>query len=152
MSLQEMQHFQERHEVARVADVVGTGQKHTISVGMHQCNIGDLPHDTQRWTLNLLGWMNQQELYLLRLNSEIQECHSSFGSGHRIKKPSSIGREYKLFQIKDKRQRLCSRLLSKIGAIEDLLYSTIKKVAVEEELALFNDILKLVVAAHEECK
>ena len=54
-------------------------------------------------------------------------------------------------QIKDKRQRLYSRLLRKIGAIEDLFYSSKNKVAVEEELAQFNDILKLVVAAHEEC-
>ena len=31
-------------------------------------------------------------------------------------------------------------------------YSSKNKVAVEEELAQFNDILKLFVAAHEECK
>ena len=69
-----------------------------------------------------------------------------------MKKSSSKGREYKLSQIKDKRQRLCSRLLRKIGAIEDLLYSSKNKVSVEEEFAQFNDILKLVVAAHDECK
>ena len=69
-----------------------------------------------------------------------------------MKKPSSKGREYKLSQIKDKRQRLYSRLLRKSGAIEDLFYSSKNKVAVEEELAQFNDILKLVVAAHKECK
>ena len=45
-----------------------------------------------------------------------------------------------------------SRLLRKSGAIEDLFYSSKNKVAVEEELTQFNDILKLVVAAHEECK
>ena len=55
-------------------------------------------------------------------------------------------------QIKDKRQRLYSRLLRKSGTIEDLFYSSKKKVAVEEELAQFNDILKFVVAAHKECK
>ena len=69
-----------------------------------------------------------------------------------MKKPSIKVREYKLSQIKDKRQRLNSRLLRKNGAIEDLFYSSKNKVAVEEELAQFNDILKLVVAAHEECK
>ena len=69
-----------------------------------------------------------------------------------MKKPSSKGREYKLSQIKDKRQRLYSRLLRKSGAIEDLFYSSKNKVAVEEEFAQFNDILKLVVAAHEEWK
>ena len=53
-------------------------------------------------------------------------------------------------QIKDKRQRLYPRLLRKSDAIEDLLCSSRSKVAVEEKLAQFNDILKLV--AHEECK
>ena len=69
-----------------------------------------------------------------------------------MKKPSIKVREYKLSQIKDKRQRLNSRLLRKNGAIEDLFYSSKNKVAVEEELTQFNDILKLVVAVHEECK
>ena len=60
-----------------------------------------------------------------------------------MKKPSIKVREYKLSQIKDKRQRLNSRLLRKNGAIEDLFYSSKNKVAVEEELTQFNDILKL---------
>ena len=152
MSLQEMQQFQEKHEVARADDIVGTDQAHTASVGMHQGNARDLPDDTQRWISNLLGRIHQQELDLLRQNSEVQESQSSFGRGQRVKKPSSKGREYKLSQIKDKRQRLYSRLLRKSGAIEDLFYSSKNKVAVEEELAQFNDILKLVVAVHEECK
>ena len=47
---------------------------------------------------------------------------------------------------------MCSRLLRKSDVIEDLLNLSKNKVAVEEELAQFNDILKLVVAAHEELK
>ena len=43
-----------------------------------------------------------------------------------MQKLSSKGRKYKLPQIKDKRQRLYSRLLRKSGAIEDLLYSSKK--------------------------
>ena len=39
------------------------------------------------------------------------------------------------------RQRLYSRLLRKSGDIGDLFYSSKSKVAVEEELAQFNDIL-----------
>ena len=65
-----------------------------------------------------------------------------------MKNPSSKGRECKLSHITDKRQRLYSRLLSKGGAIEDLLYSSMNKVAVEEELAQFNETRKLVVATH----
>ena len=112
---------------------------------MHQGNARDLPDDTQ-------VDIHQQELDLLRQNSEVQESQSIFGREQRVNKPSSKGREYKLSQIKDKRQRLYSRLLRKSGAIEDLFYSSKNKVAVEEELAQFNDILKLVVAAHKECK
>ena len=69
-----------------------------------------------------------------------------------MKKPSSKGGEYKLYKIKDKRQRLYSRLLRKNGAIEELFFISKNKAAVEEDSAQFNDILKLVVAAHEECK
>ena len=142
MPLQEMQQFQEKHKAARADDIVGTDQQLTSSVGMHQGNARDLPDDTQRWISNLPGGIHQQELDLLRQNSEVQESQSSFGRGHRVKKPSSKGREYKLSQIKDKRQRLYFRLLRKNGAIEDLFYSSKNKVAVKEELAQFNDILK----------
>ena len=45
-----------------------------------------------------------------------------------------------------------SQILRKSAAIEDLFYSSKNKVAVEEELAQFNGILKLVVAAHKEWK
>ena len=152
MSLQEIQQFQEKQEVARADDIVGTDQPHTASVGMNQGNARDLPDETQRWISNFPGEIHQQESDLLRQNREVQESQSSFGRGQLVKKPSSTERQYKLPQIKDKRQRLYSRLLRKIGAIEDLFYSYKIKVAVEEELAQFNDILKLVVAAHEECK
>ena len=55
-------------------------------------------------------------------------------------------------QIKGKRQKLYSTLLRKSSANEDLFFSSKNKVTVEEELTQFNDILKLVAAAHEECK
>ena len=61
MSLQEMQQFQEKHEVARADNIVGTDQPHTASVGMHQGNARDLPDDTQRWRLKLPGGIHQQE-------------------------------------------------------------------------------------------
>ena len=69
-----------------------------------------------------------------------------------MKKPLSKRKEYKFSQIKDKRQRLYFRILKKSGAFEDLIYSSKNKVAVEEDLAQFIDILKLVVAVHDECK
>ena len=90
MYLQEMRQFQEKHKVGRADDIVGTDQPHTASVGM--C----LPDDTQRWISNLPHGIHQQELDLLRQNSEVQESKSSFGRGQRAKKQSSKGREYKL--------------------------------------------------------
>ena len=120
--MHEMKQFHGKHEVARADDIVGTDQPHTVSVGIHQVNVRDFPDDTQRSTSNLSGGIHQQELELLRQNSEVQESQSSFGRGQSVKKPSSKGRKYKLFQIKDKKQRLYSRLLRKSGAIEDLLY------------------------------
>ena len=48
MFLQEMKQFQEKHEVARADDIVGTDQPYTVSVGMHQVNVRDFPDDTQR--------------------------------------------------------------------------------------------------------
>ena len=62
MSLQEMEEFQKKHEVARADDIVGTNQPNTASVGMHQGNARDLPDDTQRWISNLPGEIYQQEL------------------------------------------------------------------------------------------
>ena len=55
-------------------------------------------------------------------------------------------------QVKDKRQKLYSTLLRKCSANEDLFFSSNNRFTVEEELAQFNDILKLVAAAHKECK
>ena len=143
-----MQQLQEKYEVARADDIVDTDQPHTVSVGMHQGNVSNLLDDTQRWISNLSGGIHQQELDLLRQNCEVQESQSSFGRGQRVKKLSSKGREYKLSQIKDKRHRLYSRLLKKSGAIEDMLYSSKNKVAVEEDIAKFNYILKLVLDSH----
>ena len=66
MSLQEIQQLQEKHEVARADDMVGTNQPHTLSVRTHQDNVGDLPDDPQRWISNLPGGIHQQEMVLLR--------------------------------------------------------------------------------------
>ena len=53
--------------------MVGTGHTHTALIGMHQGNAGDLLDDTQRWISNLSGEMHQQEVDLLRQNSEVKE-------------------------------------------------------------------------------
>lgn len=84
--------------------------------------------------------------------SEVQKSQSGFGRRQRVKKPLSKRKEYKFSQIKDKRQRLYFRILKKSGAFEDLIYSSKNKVAVAEDFTQFIDILKLIVAVHDECK
>ena len=94
MSLQEMQQFQEKHGVAGADDITDIGHPPKVSVEMHQGNARDLhPDDPQRWISNLPGGIHQQELDLLRQNSEVQGSQSSFGSGQRVKNPSSKRRE-----------------------------------------------------------
>ena len=55
-----MQQFQEKHEVARADDMVGTDQPHAASVRMHEGNAGDLQDDIQGWISNLPGGTHQQ--------------------------------------------------------------------------------------------
>ena len=55
MSLQEMQQFQEKHQVARADDIVGTDQLDTTLVRIHQGNARDLSDDTQKWISNVSG-------------------------------------------------------------------------------------------------
>lgn len=42
MSLQQMQKFQEKYEIARADGIVDTDQPHTASVGMHKGYARDL--------------------------------------------------------------------------------------------------------------
>ena len=60
---------------------------------MRQGNVRDLPDDRQEWIPNVPCGIHQQELHLLKQNSEAQESQSSFGRGQRVKKPPSKGRE-----------------------------------------------------------
>ena len=46
MPLQEIQQFQEKHEIAGADNIVGADQPYPASVRMHQGNIWDLPNDT----------------------------------------------------------------------------------------------------------
>ena len=61
------------------------------------------------------------------------------------------GKELKNHHQKEENAN-CLRSLRKSGAIEDLLYSSKNRVAAEEGLAQFNDILKFVEAAYEKYK
>ena len=52
--------------------------------------------------------------------------------------------------LKDRREKTYSRLARKSNAVENLLYSSKNKVAVEQMLQI-NDLTKLLMSFHDEC-
>ena len=52
--------------------------------------------------------------------------------------------------MKEKRQKMCSRLLRKCEVFEDLLYSSRNMIAVKEEMSQLNDMFKLLMSLHQE--
>ena len=72
------------------------------------------------------------------------------GRDQRTRKPTSKGLEYKISLSKERREKTYSRLARKFNAVEDLLYSSKNKVAVEEEILQINDLTKLLMSLHDE--
>ena len=60
------------------------------------------------------------------------------------------GKSFKLTILKKRREKIKGRLLRKSSTTEDLLLSTRNLVAVEEELAEFNDLFKMLLGRHKE--
>ena len=60
------------------------------------------------------------------------------------------GKSFRLSTLKERRQKINAWLQRKISTIEDLLLSTRNLVAVEEEIAQFNDLFKMLLGIHEE--
>ena len=52
--------------------------------------------------------------------------------------------------IRERRRKINSRLIKKYGTTEDLLCSSTNKVAVEEEMNQFNDLLKMLIDVHQD--
>ena len=73
------------------------------------------------------------------------------GRGQRLRKPTSKGLENKISLLKERREKTYSRLARKCNAVEDLLYSSKDKVAVEEEMLQISDLTKLLMSLHDEC-
>ena len=53
--------------------------------------------------------------------------------------------------MKERREKIYSRLARKCNAVEDLLYSSKNKVAEEEEMLQINDLTKLLMSLDDEC-
>ena len=52
--------------------------------------------------------------------------------------------------MKEKRDKVCTRLIKKRATIEDLFYFSRNIIAVQEKMRRFNDQLKLLMSLHEE--
>ena len=62
------------------------------------------------------------------------------GRSQRSRELTSKGLEYKISLLKERREKTYSRLARKCNAVEDLLYSSRKKAAAEEEMLQINDL------------
>ena len=74
-------------------------------------------------------------------------------SGNKVKRSWKLtekGLQYKLEQLKTKREKINAKLLRKSGMMNDMLYSFTNASAVAEEMEQFNDILKLLTAVNDE--
>ena len=57
---------------------------------------------------------------------------------------------HKINILRERRSIINGRLVRKYATIEEILFSTRDVVAVQEEMVQFNDLLKMLLRAHEE--
>ena len=91
---------------------------------------------------NVLADKNQLEGDGIRNEEEL--------SATRRRVLTAKGYDYRVTMLREKRQKLYKRLQRKSSTIEELLYSDRNMLTVEQELAQFNDTLKLFADVHEE--
>ena len=68
----------------------------------------------------------------------------------RSRKMTMKGLLHKKNTLRERRRKINSRLIRRYGTIEDLLCSSANKVAVEEEMNQFNDLLKMLIDVHQD--
>ena len=68
----------------------------------------------------------------------------------RRRKLTEKGRACRATLLKERREKINGRMMRKCSIIEDLLFSNKNRIAVEEELAQFNDLFKMLLNIHEE--
>ena len=68
----------------------------------------------------------------------------------RRRKLTEKGRAYRATLLKERREKINGRMMRKCSIIEDLLLSNKNRITVEEELADFNDLFKMLLKIHEE--
>ena len=72
------------------------------------------------------------------------------GVSSRRRKLTEKGRAYRAIFLKKKREKINKRMIRKCSIIEYLFFSNKNRVAVEEELAQFNDLFRVLLCIHEE--
>ena len=68
----------------------------------------------------------------------------------RRRKLTEKGRAYRATLLKERREKISGRMMRKSSIIKDLLLSNKNRIAVEEELAQFDDLFKILLNIHEE--
>ena len=107
-------------------------------------------------TLSLPDDVHQHEEFresrsmIVSSHDVILNQQEDLGRGQRLRQTISKGLEYKISLLKDRREKTYSRLARKSNAVENLLYSSKNKVAVEQMLQI-NDLTKLLMSFHDEC-
>ena len=98
--------------------------------------------------LSLLGVVHQHEevresrSVMVSSHDVILNQQEDLGRDQRLRQPISKGLEYKISLLKERREKTYSRLARKSNTVENLLYSSKNKVAVEQMLQI-NDLTKL---------
>ena len=67
----------------------------------------------------------------------------------RRRKLTEKGRAYRATLLKERREKINGRMARKCNIIVDFLFSNKNRIAVEEELAQFNDLFKMLLNIHE---
>ena len=101
------------------------------------------PSNGNRDTTSLLGdqtWSKREQTDENKVND---------GFTRRKRKLTEKGRAYTATLLKERRDEINGRMMRKIIIIEDLLLSNKNRIAVEEELAQFNDLFKMLLNIHE---
>ena len=101
------------------------------------------PSNGNRDTTSLLGdqtWSKRDQAD----ENEVNEVST------RRRKLTEKGRAYRATLLKERREKISGRMMRKSSIIKDLLLSNKNRIAVEEELAQFDDLFKILLNIHEE--
>ena len=134
------------HEVNAATDI---DQQTEEESRIHQWRSMTLKHEEtgpsngNRDTTSLLGdqtWSKRDQAD----ENEVNEVST------RRRKLTEKGRAYRAVLLKERREKINGRMMRKCSIIVDLLRSNKNRIAVQEELAQFNDLLKMLLNIHEE--